>query len=41
MVENMSHIKSGITINIDVSVKIKKSIVYVKKTIFEIPLHVQ
>ena len=36
MVENVIQIKSGIMINVDVSAKN----IYVKKTIFEILLHV-
>ena len=36
MVENVIQIKSGITINVDVSVK---NIIYVKKIIFVILLH--
>ena len=40
MVENVTHIKSGITISIDVSVKIRISIVYAKNIIFVILLHV-
>ena len=37
MLENVIQIKSGITINVNVSVK---NITYVKKVIFEILLHV-
>ena len=37
MEENVIQIKSGITINVDASVK---NITYVKKNIFEILLHV-
>ena len=37
MEENVIHIKSGIMINVDVSVK---NIIYVKKVIFGILLHV-
>ena len=37
MLENVIQIKSGITINVNVSVK---NITYVKKIIFEILLHV-
>ena len=40
MVENVTHIKSGITISIDVSVKIRINIVYAKNIIFVILLHV-
>ena len=36
MVENVIQIKSGITINVDMSVK---NIIYVKKIIFGILLH--
>ena len=39
MVENVTQIKSGITINVVVSAKIKKNIC-AKKIIFEILLHV-
>ena len=37
-VKNLIQIKSGITINVDGSVKIKKNIVFAKKTIFRILL---
>ena len=37
-VKNLIQIKSGITINVDASVKIKKNIVFAKKTIFSILL---
>ena len=40
VVENVILIKSGITINVDVTVKIWKNIMYVKKIIFGILLHV-
>ena len=36
MVENVTKIKSGTTISINVSVKIMKNIIRVKKIIFEI-----
>ena len=38
MVENVIQIKSGITVNVDASAK---NIIYVKKIIFGILLHVQ
>ena len=37
MEENVNQIKSGITINVEASVK---NIIYVKKNIFEVILHV-
>ena len=40
MVVNIVQIKSGITINVDVSVKIRKNIMFPKKNIFGILLHV-
>ena len=40
MVENIIQIKSGITINVDVSVEIRKNIICAKKIIFRILLHV-
>ena len=39
-VENVTRMKSGIMINVDVSAKIQKNIMYVKKIIFEILAHV-
>ena len=40
MVENVIQIESWITINVDVSVKIGKNIIYAKKFIFGILMHV-
>ena len=40
MVENVNPIKNGITMNVDVSVKIQKKIGCVKNIIFKILLHV-
>ena len=40
MVENVTQIKIGIMINVNVSVKIKKNIMRAKKIIFQILLHV-
>ena len=40
MVENVTRIKSGITINVGVSVKIRKKIMFVKKVISGMLLHV-
>ena len=40
MVENVIEIKSGITINTDVSVKIQKNIICTKNITFGILLHV-
>ena len=40
MVENIIQIKSGIAINVDVSIKFWKSIICVIKVIFGILLHV-
>ena len=40
IVESVIQIKSGITVNVDVSVKIKKNIACAKKLIFGILLHV-
>ena len=40
MVENIIHIKSGITINVGAIVKMKKNIVCAKKITFGIRLHV-
>ena len=38
MADNVTRIKSGITINVSVSAKIKKNIMYTKKIIFGILL---
>ena len=40
MLENVTQIKSGITINVGVSVKIQNNIVCTKKVLFRILLHV-
>ena len=40
MVENVIQIESWITINVDVSVKIGKNIIYAKNFIFGILMHV-
>ena len=40
MVENVARIKSGIMINIDVSAKIQKNVMWAKKAILGILLHV-
>ena len=40
MVENVYQIKSGIIINIDVSAKIRETIICLEKNIFGIPVHV-
>ena len=40
MVENVTRMKSGITINVGVSVKIRKNIMFVKKVISGMLLHV-
>ena len=40
IVENVIQIESWITINVDVSVKIGKNIIYAKKFIFGILMHV-
>ena len=40
MVENVTQIKSWITINVNVSAKIKKNIMRTKKIIFGIQVHV-
>ena len=40
MVKNLIQIKSGITIDVGASVKIQKTIMYAKKIIFGILLHV-
>ena len=40
MVENVTRIKSGITINVGVSVKIRKKIMFVKNVISGMLLHV-
>ena len=39
MVENVTRIKRGIMINVDVTSNIQKKIIYVKKIIFGILLH--
>ena len=40
MIENVTRMKSGITINVGVSVKIRKNIMFVKKVISGMLLHV-
>ena len=40
MVENVTRLRSGITINVDVSTKVQKNIMWAKKIIIGILLHV-
>ena len=40
MLENLSQIKSGITINVDVNARIWENIMYARKVIFGVLVHV-